>query len=188
MSQPQFPKAAARLAEGTSSRQMWVLPLQHVLPPTAGRQTRPILNLRDVRESPEGVISRFAADEAGFVALGRGSEDRAGAGRRRARGDPRRARDASDGDGRGEWARGGPREGVEVPSPTRNPQALLRRFKSTMCCRCGDHPARSAEEPFCPICVISIKVEVARGLTQLAGYLARLGRVRRVVRVATAVS
>jgi hypothetical protein len=40
-----------------------------------------------------------------------------------------------------------------------------------MCCRCGDHPARSAEEPFCPICVISIKVEVARGLTQLAGYL-----------------
>ena len=40
-----------------------------------------------------------------------------------------------------------------------------------MCCRCGEHPARSAEEPFCPICVISIKVEVARGLTQLAGYL-----------------
>ena len=40
-----------------------------------------------------------------------------------------------------------------------------------MCCRCGDHPARSEEEPFCPICVISIKVEVARGLTQLAGYL-----------------
>ena len=40
-----------------------------------------------------------------------------------------------------------------------------------MCCRCGDHPARSADEPFCPICVISIKVEVARGLTQLAGYL-----------------
>ena len=40
-----------------------------------------------------------------------------------------------------------------------------------MCCRCGDHPARSAEEPFCPICVISIKVEVARGLTQLSGYL-----------------
>ena len=40
-----------------------------------------------------------------------------------------------------------------------------------MCCRCGDHPARSAEEPFCPICVISVKVEVARGLTQLAGYL-----------------
>jgi hypothetical protein len=40
-----------------------------------------------------------------------------------------------------------------------------------MCCRCGEHPARSAEEPFCPVCVISIKVEVARGLTQLAGYL-----------------
>ena len=40
-----------------------------------------------------------------------------------------------------------------------------------MCCRCGDHPARSDDEPFCPICVISIKVEVARGLTQLAGYL-----------------
>ena len=40
-----------------------------------------------------------------------------------------------------------------------------------MCCRCGEHPARSEEEPFCPICVISIKVEVARGLTQLAGYL-----------------
>jgi hypothetical protein len=46
-----------------------------------------------------------------------------------------------------------------------------RRYYSTMCCRCGDHPARSEEEPFCPICVISIKVEVARGLTQLAGYL-----------------
>jgi len=40
-----------------------------------------------------------------------------------------------------------------------------------MCCRCGEHPARSAEEPFCPICVISIKVEVARGMNQLAGYL-----------------
>ena len=40
-----------------------------------------------------------------------------------------------------------------------------------MCCRCGEHPARSVEEPFCPICVISIKVEVARGMTQLAGYL-----------------
>jgi len=40
-----------------------------------------------------------------------------------------------------------------------------------MCARCGDHPARSADEPFCPICVISIKVEVARGLTQFSSYL-----------------
>ena len=45
------------------------------------------------------------------------------------------------------------------------------RSSTDMCCRCGDHPARSADEPFCPICVISIKVEVARGLTQLAAYL-----------------
>ena len=41
-----------------------------------------------------------------------------------------------------------------------------------MCSRCGDHPARSAEDPFCPICQISIKVEFARGLTQLQSYLA----------------
>jgi hypothetical protein len=40
-----------------------------------------------------------------------------------------------------------------------------------MCVRCGDHPTRSPGEVFCPICVISIKVEVARGLTQLASYL-----------------
>jgi len=40
-----------------------------------------------------------------------------------------------------------------------------------MCARCGEHPARSEDEPFCAICVISIKVEVARGLTQLAAYL-----------------
>jgi hypothetical protein len=45
------------------------------------------------------------------------------------------------------------------------------RSTSIMCARCGEHPARSDDEPFCPICVISIKVEVARGLTQLAGYL-----------------
>jgi len=47
----------------------------------------------------------------------------------------------------------------------------MSRSTTTMCRRCGDHPARSEEEPFCPICVISIKVEVARGLTQFAGYL-----------------
>jgi hypothetical protein len=47
----------------------------------------------------------------------------------------------------------------------------MARSTSIMCVRCGEHPARSAEEPFCPICVISIKVEVARGLTQLASYL-----------------
>ncbi len=40
-----------------------------------------------------------------------------------------------------------------------------------MCTRCGDHPTRSDEEEFCPICVISIKVEVARGMQQLAEYL-----------------
>jgi hypothetical protein len=47
----------------------------------------------------------------------------------------------------------------------------MERSTSIMCARCGEHPARSADEPFCPICVISIKVEVARGLTQLTGYL-----------------
>jgi hypothetical protein len=40
-----------------------------------------------------------------------------------------------------------------------------------MCARCGDRPTRSAEEEFCPICVISIKVEVARGMKQLSEYL-----------------
>ena len=40
-----------------------------------------------------------------------------------------------------------------------------------MCDRCGEHPARSEEEPFCPICVISIKVEAARGLAQITSYL-----------------
>lgn len=40
-----------------------------------------------------------------------------------------------------------------------------------MCARCGDHPTRSPDEEFCPICVISIKVEVARGMQQLAEYL-----------------
>ena len=40
-----------------------------------------------------------------------------------------------------------------------------------MCARCGDHPTRSPGEEFCPICVISIKVEVARGMQQLAEYL-----------------
>lgn len=40
-----------------------------------------------------------------------------------------------------------------------------------MCARCGEHPTRSPGEEFCPICVISIKVEVARGLQQLARYL-----------------
>jgi hypothetical protein len=40
-----------------------------------------------------------------------------------------------------------------------------------MCARCGDHPTRSADEQFCPICVISIKVEVARGMQQLSEYL-----------------
>jgi hypothetical protein len=39
-----------------------------------------------------------------------------------------------------------------------------------MCARCGDHP-RSPDEEFCPICVISIKVEVARGMQQLTEYL-----------------
>jgi hypothetical protein len=39
-----------------------------------------------------------------------------------------------------------------------------------MCTRCGDHP-RSPGEEFCPICVISIKVEVARGMQQLSEYL-----------------
>ena len=50
-----------------------------------------------------------------------------------------------------------------------------------MCCRCGDHPARSAEEPFCPICVISIKVEVARAdaARRLSERLGRLRRLRR---------
>ena len=47
----------------------------------------------------------------------------------------------------------------------------MPRCTSIMCNRCGEHPARSDDEPFCPVCVISIKVEVARGLTQLAGYL-----------------
>jgi hypothetical protein len=40
-----------------------------------------------------------------------------------------------------------------------------------MCARCGEHPTRSAEEEFCPMCVIAIKVEVTRGLQQLAEYL-----------------
>jgi hypothetical protein len=40
-----------------------------------------------------------------------------------------------------------------------------------MCCRCGEHPTRSPEEQFCPICVISIKVEAARGMQQLGEYL-----------------
>jgi hypothetical protein len=40
-----------------------------------------------------------------------------------------------------------------------------------MCRRCGDHPTHSPDEEFCPICVISIKVEVARGMQQLAEYL-----------------
>ena len=46
----------------------------------------------------------------------------------------------------------------------------MPRSTSIMCTRCGEHPA-SGDESFCPICVISIKVEVARGLTELAGYL-----------------
>lgn len=40
-----------------------------------------------------------------------------------------------------------------------------------MCVRCGDHPTRGDGEPFCPICVIAIKVEVARGISQLSEYL-----------------
>lgn len=40
-----------------------------------------------------------------------------------------------------------------------------------MCARCDEHPVRSEEESFCPICIISIKVEVARGLTQIGSYL-----------------
>ncbi len=40
-----------------------------------------------------------------------------------------------------------------------------------MCARCDEHPVRSEEERFCPICIISIKIEVARGLTQIASYL-----------------
>jgi len=39
-----------------------------------------------------------------------------------------------------------------------------------MCARCGEHPTRAGEE-FCPICLISIKVEAARGLQQLSEYL-----------------
>jgi len=40
-----------------------------------------------------------------------------------------------------------------------------------MCARCGEHPVSSPDESFCAICVISIKVEVARGMQQLAEYL-----------------
>ena len=40
-----------------------------------------------------------------------------------------------------------------------------------MCARCGDHPTRTHDEEFCPICIISIKVEVARGMQQLTEYL-----------------
>lgn len=39
-----------------------------------------------------------------------------------------------------------------------------------MCVRCGDHETRDGEL-FCPICVIAIKVEVARGISQLGEYL-----------------
>ena len=47
----------------------------------------------------------------------------------------------------------------------------MPRWLSVMCARCGEHPIRSPDEEFCPICVISIKVEVARGMQQLAQYL-----------------
>jgi len=39
-----------------------------------------------------------------------------------------------------------------------------------MCIRCGEHPTRS-DDDLCPVCVISIKVEVARGMQQLSVYL-----------------
>lgn len=40
-----------------------------------------------------------------------------------------------------------------------------------MCERCGEHPVTTDGESFCPICIISIKVEVARGMKQIASYL-----------------
>jgi hypothetical protein len=41
-----------------------------------------------------------------------------------------------------------------------------------MCTRCGDHPTRTQDDELCPICLISVKVEVARGMQQLSAYLA----------------
>jgi len=44
---------------------------------------------------------------------------------------------------------------------------------SDLCPRCGDHPPRSPEEPFCSICIVSIKVEIMRGLALIGRYLER---------------
>ena len=55
--------------------------------------------------------------------------------------------------------------------PSRNRIAARPVVHSEMCARCGEHPVRSPDEEFCPICVISVKVEVARGIQQLTEYL-----------------
>ena len=50
--------------------------------------------------------------------------------------------------------------------------------------RCGDHPTRTQDDELCPICLISVKVEVARGMQQLSAYLRPLGGILGLVLVA----
>ena len=72
----------------------------------------------------------------------------------------------------GDWAEtaiGG--RASRMTSSTRNRQRASVVSRALCVAAAANIQPAPPKKPFCPICVISIKVEVARGLTQLAGYL-----------------